>query len=264
MKEKPPDGGESRQRRTGRRQRIRVPAGTPSILLAALVLAAATVLSGCGDGGPTAPGLETITLPVRVHLLASKITTLDAEFSPAQARDLVARTNDIWAQAGIQWRVDSILSDSMTHQADSIFTAVTLSGGTIPQDLFERMVPDDRIPGGGFDIFVLHDLAIFGIQGIYQPQIPAVFGSETTGVYGWGNQDILAHELGHALGLRHVPCTPDGDLMVPGSCDRGTDPTHLTATQIDDARAQAEQGVPYTGSFAPDSVSSVRGASGVP
>jgi len=199
-----------------------------------------------------------------VHLLASKITTLDAEFSPAQARDLLARTNDIWAQAGIRWRVDSIISDSMTAEADSIFTAVTLSGGTIPQDLFERMVPDDRIPGGGFDIFVLHDLAIFGIQGIYQPQIPAVFGSETTGVFGWGNQDILAHELGHALGLRHVACTPNGDLMVPGSCDRGTDPTHLTAAQIDDARAQAGKGVPYTGSFAPDSLGPGRVASGVP
>ena len=58
-----------------------------------------------------------------------------------------------------------------------------------------------------------------------------------------GMSRILAHELGHSLGLVHVPCADQGNLMA-ASCPLGTR-TLLDATQITGARLQAETGRPF-------------------
>ena len=54
---------------------------------------------------------------------------------------------------------------------------------------------------------------------------------------------ILAHELGHSLGLVHVPCTAQGNLMATG-CTLGSR-TFLDATQITRVQVQAEFGRPF-------------------
>ena len=53
---------------------------------------------------------------------------------------------------------------------------------------------------------------------------------------------ILAHELGHSLGLVHVPCAGQGNLMAAGYT-LGTR-TLLDVIQITEARLQAETGKP--------------------
>ena len=54
---------------------------------------------------------------------------------------------------------------------------------------------------------------------------------------------ILAHELGHSLGLAHVACTTGGNLMAAG-CTLGSR-TFLNAIQITRVRLQAETGRPF-------------------
>jgi len=179
--------------------------------------------------------------------MASPVVTLDATFTDDQVRSLVSRTDDIWAQAAIHWKIASIVHDSMTDEADSILTAYTLHGDSIPSNFLELMVPDDRVAGGGWDIYLMHDLAIFGLQGAYDPHVPDILTSEATGIFGDPNYVILAHELGHSLSLLHVDCTKGANLMNPGDCSprpKG-DRTHLTQAQVDSARAHAEDGDPW-------------------
>ena len=57
-----------------------------------------------------------------------------------------------------------------------------------------------------------------------------------------GMARILAHELGHSLGLVHVPCAGQGNLMAAGYT-LGTR-TLLDVIQITEARLQAETGKP--------------------
>jgi hypothetical protein len=47
---------------------------------------------------------------------------------------------------------------------------------------------------------------------------------------------ILAHEIGHMLGLSHVSCTAAGNLMAP-ECP-SDNPAGLAGSQIGRARAQ--------------------------
>jgi len=60
---------------------------------------------------------------------------------------------------------------------------------------------------------------------------------------------VLAHELGHLLGLAHVPCIAAGNLMSAG-CD-SENRTRLTDVQIEVAREQAASGRPFRGSTLP-------------
>jgi hypothetical protein len=60
---------------------------------------------------------------------------------------------------------------------------------------------------------------------------------------GEGMSRILSHELGHSLGLVHVLCTGQGNLMAAG-CPLGSR-TLLDATQITGTRMQAETARPF-------------------
>ena len=61
----------------------------------------------------------------------------------------------------------------------------------------------------------------------------------------FAQSNILAHELGHALGLPHV--SMQGNLMIDGRLREGSGVgpgTKLTEKQIQAARAQAKTGGP--------------------
>ena len=84
--------------------------------------------------------------------------------------------------------------------------------------------------------------------GVYLSGVPAVIIAEfdpsgARDLVGSGPR-ILAHELGHSLGLVHVPCTAEGNLMAPG-CSAGLR-THLTEDQIATARTQRDINRPFT------------------
>jgi hypothetical protein len=55
----------------------------------------------------------------------------------------------------------------------------------------------------------------------------------------------LAHELGHSLGLEHVPCDSTRNIMANG-CWSPSRLSTLTADQIQRARKQATLGAPIT------------------
>ncbi len=210
-------------------------AGAATVVIFTLFAAA------CGDA--TAP--EVFTLEVRVHVLESTFAPLNANLSDGEVASLFDEVNAIWSQAGIQWAVGDIVREPARNA--ETYEAI-LAGGVLPTtQTLSTILPLDNLTNGAWDVFFVGTLG--GLAGgIYMPGIPAVLGAEFDPT---GNRDltqsgprILAHELGHSLGMGHVPCTSAGNLMAP-NCPRGVR-TRLTAEQITATRVQGERDRPVT------------------
>ena len=211
---------------------------TAPLKLHAIGLIAAVLVAGLS--GEAAVNDLTIVLPLRVHVLSSADVRLDASSSDAEVSAMLDRINHIWSAADIRFELESIVREQLD---DATMLPSPDSSNTITKDRFIAALPSDQLIGSGFDLFLVHDLAaVAGPPGIFLRQIPAAIGSEVdpAGLNDPGR--ILAHELGHALTLRHVACTSAGNLMSP-ACD-GSDRGRLTLRQITAARAQAETGRP--------------------
>jgi hypothetical protein len=202
----------------------------------------------CSDdtGSITDPGeLESITLDVRVHLLESdQFAALDATLTESDVAVLFEGVNEIWSQAGITWRVESVVREPAL---DGTAFIAALSGAIpVTGEVLASILPGDNVLPGKWNVFVVRDFGNFA-GGVYLDFRGAVIFPENGPI---GPQDpaadgrrILAHELGHSLSLLHVPCTPAGNLMSPGCF--AEDRTRLESGQIGPARAQASRGSPF-------------------
>jgi len=208
------------------------------------ILVLALLTAACGSESSstlTSPGVASLILPVRVHVLSSRVPPLDAGLTDSDVRALVNRVNEIWAQADVFWQLESIRRETVGEE-DQVEQAVL---GLLPltSTLLAAIAPRGELTTGDWDVFLVADLTtVVGFPGVFFPAIPGILSSRVDPA-GLGDPGrILAHELGHSLTLQHVPCTPAGDLMAPG-CD-SADRTRLDSGQIQQARTQAETGRP--------------------
>lgn len=214
-----------------------------------VVVAASVLALACRDDGATAPPSDTplatatLELPIRIHVLSSRLTAFDATFTDQEVEALMRRVNNIWSQTKIVWTLESITRETVDAE-DQLELAIQ-GGVPVTSEVLAAVVPRGQLFSGKWDVFIVRDLAAARSPGIYFPSIPAVVSSEVDPA-GLGDPGrILAHELGHSLTLAHVPCTVAGNLMSPG-CNSEVR-TGLTPLQSQQARAQAERGRP-TGS----------------
>jgi hypothetical protein len=202
----------------------------------------------CSDdtGSITDPGeLENVTLDVRVHVLESdQFAALDATLTDSDVAVLFEGVNEIWSQAGVTWRVESVVREPSLD--GTAFMAAMRGEIPITGDVLASILPGGNVLAGKWNVFVVRDFGNFA-GGVYLDFRGAVIFPENGPI---GPQDpstdgrrILAHELGHSLSLLHVPCTSVGNLMAPNCF--GQERTRLEPPQIVPARAQASRGRPF-------------------
>ncbi len=206
------------------------------------------ILAACGDAAPTSPEPDeggAIQLEVRFHLLQSSVLdALDVTLTDEEVGQLVQSLNEVWAQAGVVWQIEQIVREPALNP--DVFRQVLNDATGSSSGLVAEVLPDENVRPDIWNVFLVRTFG-GGLGGVYFQTHRAVVAAELDPL---GNRDlrggtarILAHELGHSLGLDHVACTAAGNLMAAG-CRQGTR-TRLNAVQIQIARQQAERGHPF-------------------
>ena len=216
-----------------------------------------------------------LTLRVKVHYLKSQFPAINADRKLTNLRPLLSGSNEIWRQAGIRFSMDIPKTmRPVNRDAEKTFADLfkpELSARVINQFLAKAiygMLPDLADRGKVIHIVVVHTIPQ-GYGAMYLPAKGLILMPEVkyakliseNGVWRNGSDhffaqsNILAHELGHALSLRHV--VTQGNLMIDGTLREGSGVgpgLSLTEQQIAQARKHAFTGGPFVPGINPKTV----------
>ncbi len=168
--------------------------------------------------------LPTITLPITIYILDDAAGEQSSTRTAEQLNSIYERVNDIWGQANIEIRAESI---QRLEVPNSYLTMVSSRE-------FERFfngigqefsLPEPSLLNG------FYAAGIGGPNGITPYGTRVFFVTDFPSVH---HERVTSHEIGHILGLHHV-LTDSERLMFSGT--NGTD---LSAEEITTARYAAQ------------------------
>ncbi|CAN5895905.1 hypothetical protein BH11VER1_BH11VER1_02200 [soil metagenome] len=194
-----------------------------------LALALLTTLTSLTAEELAGPALPVITLPVRVHLMQSEtLPAMQTTLTEEDIRRIFGKVNKVWAQAGIQFEIESI----GPTQALELKPEMRLK----PE--FERvhsLIPKERLSATAIDVCYVKEVTPNGFY-YGEPIVVKDIASlrEVPGGLDEPLPRVTAHEIGHALGLKHRQDTTN--LM-----QSGTTGFSLNADEITTARAKAQE-----------------------
>jgi len=179
-------------------------------------------------------GVPVVRLPVQVYCYSFVATPeLDCTMTRKDVESMMERVNGIWKQAGIHW---SLLSVRNRRISKNDFNS--LDDSEEKESLREQLItisPDDVDGRKVWKVVILHKSPV-PAGGFYFAKTHTVYFFETT-PRGKTKSVVLAHELGHSLGLAHKGDT--SNLMHIGNPEG---PKTLTKDQIIAVRTQAMRG----------------------
>jgi hypothetical protein len=200
---------------------------------------------------------DVLKVKLRFHLLRSDYDRINTSAKRGDVEKWLEGINTVWKVANIQFELDKVLVEEIDEGVDAFKNAVEKlvadkekhgRGKYKPPRKLKKKKNDTRaamLPKGsridrGIDIYVMHEL--FNAGGIWNCGARAVFFGEKR--KDDANEEVLAHEIGHAFALGHVPCAKDANLMMVPCKDRTPDNPTLRAEQIATARRIAKTGRP--------------------
>jgi len=196
---------------------------------------------------PCPSGLPWVTVPLRVHLLSSAIDTLNATMSEARFQETLSEAQVYLDQACIKVEIERFVRDELGAEREARFREVAQSN---PSEMaFRQMMvdvmPTDTLLEPGWNVMVFKAFERY-TSGVYLTDLPSVLWAEQLPAMGGGAPNpplILAHELGHSLGLLHYE-GPNlaRNLVCQAVMQNQETATELTEEQVSVARAQAETG----------------------
>ena len=174
------------------------------------------------------PETKVISLPLEVYLYDFQgepdySATIDEE----DVVDLVAKANEIYAQAEIKFNVVSIVKKTISA---AMFDIVQPEDTTSTKQKFLKIVPPYDANKIVWRTGIVRKMPI-PAGGLYIAKLAFFAEQNKDGEF---HHTIFAHELGHSFGLDHTEIP--GNLMTPGNAAVAL---KLNSEQIEIMRAQA-------------------------
>lgn len=203
-------------------------------------------LSDLGSSDDCTEGLPWVEVPIRFHLLRSEILNLNATFSESDISTLVADAQQLWDQACIRLVVETVIENPLTAMQEMDYNQrkdeVEASGF---RQLMLNAMPRNNLLRPGWNVMVFRAFERFS-SGVYFSEIPSVLFAERLPAAAGSTPNpaiILAHEIGHALSLRHYEGEDVAqNLMNVDIMQNQMTGIYLTPNQIEQARASAQSG----------------------
>ena len=173
--------------------------------------------------------LPTITLPVRIHLVQSDtMPAMHTTLTEPDIRRIFGKVNKVWAQAGIQFEIESI--------GPTKAIALKPEMETKPEfDRVHAMIPKERLSPTALDVCYVKQVQP---NGFYYGEPVVVKDTASLREVPGGLDEplprVTSHEIGHALGLKHRQETTN--LMASG-----TTGFSLNDAEIATAREKAQE-----------------------
>jgi len=188
------------------------------------------MLSTASPAGETArANLPVITLTVRVHLVQSEtVPAMQTTLVDADIRRIFGKVNTIWAQAGIQFEIESLGPTRALELTPEMRLKPEM-------ERVKSMIPKDRLSADAIDVCYVKEVRPNGFY--YGEPIVVKDTASLKEVPGGLDEPlprVTAHEIGHALGLRHRQDTTN--LMASG-----TTGFSLNEAEIATAREKAQK-----------------------
>lgn len=188
-----------------------------------------------------------IEIPTRIHMLSSTIPSLNATLNENQFREILAEAQFYLDQACIKVNIESFITQEIGAEKEQAFreNLATRPANDAFRQMMVEVMPRENILQPGWNIMVFKAFENY-TSGVYLTDIPSVLWAEELPRSAGSRLNpplILAHEIGHSLGLLHYEGSNlEFNLMCQEVMQNQETASKLTEEQILSARQQAESG----------------------